>query len=67
MLIDWLLSKDGQQAIIDVSGRPSARTDVENNPNVFNPHMPIHILGIPDQAKYKDLVSQYKALLGIND
>jgi iron(III) transport system substrate-binding protein len=67
VFLDWLLSKDGQQTIIDVSGRPSARTDVQNNANVFNARMPIHILSTPDQAKYKDLVSEYKALLGISN
>jgi iron(III) transport system substrate-binding protein len=65
VFIDWLLSKDGQQTIIDVSGRPSARTDVKNNPNVFNPKWPIHVLSTPDAAKYKDLVTQYKSLLGV--
>ncbi len=65
VFIDWLLSKDGQQTIIDVSGRPSARTDVKNNPNVFNAKWPMHVLSTPDQAKYKDLVSQYKSLLGV--
>jgi len=67
VFIDWLLSPDGQQTIVDVSGRPSARVDVKNNPNVFNPRWPIHVLTTPDQAKYKDLVTQYKALLGVND
>ena len=67
VFIDWLLSKDGQQTIVDVSGRPSARTDVKNNPNVFNAKWPIHVLNTPDQAKYKDLVAQYKSLLGISN
>jgi iron(III) transport system substrate-binding protein len=67
VFLDWVLSKDGQQAIIDASGRPSARVDVKNNPNVFNPKWPIHILSTPDQTKYKDLVAEYKSLLGINN
>jgi iron(III) transport system substrate-binding protein len=67
VFLDWLLSRDGQQTIIDVSGRPSARTDVQNNAAVFSARMPMHILSTPDQAKYKDLVSQYKSLLGISN
>jgi len=38
---------------------------VKNNPNVFNPKWPMHVLGTPDQSKYKELVSQYKSLLGV--
>jgi iron(III) transport system substrate-binding protein len=67
VLLDWLLSKEGQQAFIDLSGRPSARTDVKNNPSVFDPKLPMHVLSTPDQAKYRDIVAQYKALLGIAD
>jgi iron(III) transport system substrate-binding protein len=66
VFLDWVLSKDGQQTIIDASGRPSARIDVKNNPNVFSPKWAIHILGTPDATKYKDLITQYKSLLGIN-
>jgi iron(III) transport system substrate-binding protein len=67
VLLDWLLSKDGQQALIELSGRPSALTEVKNNPDVLNSRMPIHVLGIPDPARYREIVSQYKSLLGITD
>lgn len=67
VLLDWLLSKEGQQVLIELSGRPSPRTDVQNVAAVFNPRMPIHVLSAPDQARYKELVSQYKGLLGINN
>jgi ABC-type Fe3+ transport system substrate-binding protein len=67
VLLDWLLSKPGQQTIVELSGRPSARTDVQNNPNVLSAKMPVHILTTPDQARYRELVSQYKALLGISE
>lgn len=66
VLLDWLLSRDGQNAIIELSGRPSARTDVDNVPTVFNPKMPIHVLKTPGQAQYNALVTQYKSLLGVN-
>jgi iron(III) transport system substrate-binding protein len=66
VLLDWLLSKDGQQAFVDLSGRPSMRTDVKNRPGVYNPSMQIHIVSTPDPAKYNTLVADYKALLGVN-
>jgi iron(III) transport system substrate-binding protein len=67
VLLDWLLSKDGQQVLVELSGRPSPRTDVQNVPAVFNSRMPIHVLGAPDPARYKELVSQYKTMLGISN
>lgn len=67
VLLDWLLSKDGQQALIELSGRPSALTQVQNNPNVLGPHMATHILGIPTPDRYREIVSQYKSLLGVTD
>jgi iron(III) transport system substrate-binding protein len=65
VLLDWLLSRDGQNAIVELSGRPSARTDVNNNPNVFNRKMSIHVIKTPNAAEYNALVTQYKSLLGI--
>jgi iron(III) transport system substrate-binding protein len=65
VLLDWLLSRDGQNAIVELSGRPSARTDVNNNPNVFNRKMSIHVIKTPSAAEYNALVTQYKSLLGI--
>jgi iron(III) transport system substrate-binding protein len=64
VLLDWLLSKEGQNVIIELSGRPSARVDVNNVPSVFSAKMPIHILRTPDPSEYNTLVSQYKQLLG---
>ncbi len=66
VLLDWLQSKDGQQAIVDLTGRASARTDVHNNRRIFDPRAPMHIVGTPDAARYNALVSEYKALFGIN-
>lgn len=66
VFLDWLLSRDGQNAMLELSGRPSARTDVNNVAAVFSPKMPIHILKTPDQAQYNTIVSQYKSLLGVN-
>jgi iron(III) transport system substrate-binding protein len=66
VLLDWLLSKDGQQAIVDLTDRASARSDVRNNPRVFDPRAPMHVVGTPDAARYNALVTEFKALFGIN-
>jgi len=67
VLLDWLLSKDGQNALVELSGRPSARIDVENNPNVFNTRMQLHVIKTPDPSEYNALVSQYNKILGVNN
>jgi iron(III) transport system substrate-binding protein len=65
VLLDWLLGHEGQSALVELSGRPSARTDVTNNPNVFNQKMPIHVLRTPTPSEYNALVSEYKSILGV--
>lgn len=67
VLLDWLLSRDGQQSFVDVSGRTSARTDVRNDPRVFDPHQPYYVLPAPNSTEYKTLTTQFKALLGMNE
>ncbi len=66
VVLDWLLSKDGQQYFVDVSGRTSARTDVHNNPRVFDPKQPYYVLPAPDRNEYKTLIGQFRQLLGMN-
>ena len=66
VLLDWLLSKDGQQAIVDLTGRASTRPDVHNNPRIFDSRWPIHVVGTPDAARYNSLVGEFKALFGIS-
>lgn len=66
VLLDWLLSKDGQQAIVDLTGRSSRVAGVRNNPRIWDPKMTIHLVSTPDPAAYNALVSNYKALLGID-
>jgi iron(III) transport system substrate-binding protein len=67
VLMDWLLSKEGQNAMVELSGRPSARTDVDNNPNVLNSRMPVHSIKAPDPSEYNALVAQYKQILGVTN
>jgi iron(III) transport system substrate-binding protein len=66
VFLDWLLSKDGQQTIVDLTGRSSRVPGVHNNPRIWDPRAPIHIVGTPDAAAYNALVSEYKTLLGLN-
>lgn len=65
LLLEWLLSKEGQQYIVDVSDRTSARVDVKNPPRVYNTSMPAFVLPPPDRNEYNAIVTQYKALLGV--
>jgi iron(III) transport system substrate-binding protein len=67
VLLDWLLSPEGQNTLIELSGRPSARTDVQNNPNVLNSKMSLHVIKTPDPSEYNALVSQYKQILGVSN
>lgn len=66
IFLQWLLSKDGQQAIVDLTGRSSQVPGVHNNPQVWDAHAPIHIVNAPDAAAYNALVSEYKTLLGVS-
>ena len=61
----WLLSKDGQQALLEIGDRSSSRLDVAGNPRVFTPKDPSYIVPAPDQTHYTSLVAQYRSLLGI--
>ena len=66
ILLDWLLSKEGQQAIVDLTGRSSRVAGVHNNPRIWDPRMQVHIVGTPDAAAYNALVSEYKTVFGVN-
>ncbi len=66
VLVDWLLSKDGQQFIAQQGGGEiSSRTDVISNPQVFGPRMPYLIVRPPDSAQYNQVVQQFKSIFGI--
>jgi iron(III) transport system substrate-binding protein len=63
--LDWILSLEGQQFIVDRSGRNVARLGVANNPRVFPPKHPVYILPPPDRAHYDSLVADFRSLFGI--
>ena len=66
LLIDWLTSKDGQSFIVQGGGgEASSRTDVKNNPQVFDPHHPFEVIAVPSPAQYNDLEQRFRALLNL--
>ena len=64
VLIDWLLSAEGQ-SIIATTGHTSRRTDVAGNPRIFNPKEPAFVMPAPSRDEYNAIVNGYKALLGV--
>lgn len=67
VFLEWLLSKDGQSYIAESGGGEiSSRTDVHNNPRIWNPKNPYVIVHAPDSARYNDAVHQFRALFGLN-
>jgi iron(III) transport system substrate-binding protein len=65
VLVEWLLSQEGQQFVADVSDRTSSRVDVHNPPRVFNSRTQFFMLPAPDRAQYNTIVTQYRALFGL--
>jgi iron(III) transport system substrate-binding protein len=66
VFIDWLLSKDGQQFIVERGGGEiSSRTDVKNNPAIWDPKRPWVIVQTPSAAQYNDMERAFRALMGL--
>ena len=66
VLIDWLVSREGQQFIATAGGGYlSTRTDVKNNPRLWNPHNPYYVLPAPTPATYNAALRRFKTLFGI--
>ena len=65
VFIDWLLSKDGQQFIALRCGKISSRSDVKNNPAIWNPSGHFVIVQAPDPSKYNDIEQSFRSLLGL--
>jgi len=66
VLIDWLLSPEGQ-LLIAGTGHTSRRIDVAGNPRIFNPKEPAFVMPAPDRNAYNAMVNGYKALLGVGN
>ena len=65
IFMDWALSKDGQAFIKASSDRTSARTDVPNDPRVFDPNRPYYVLPAPGRVDYDRLIKAYNTLFAI--
>jgi iron(III) transport system substrate-binding protein len=37
LFVDWMVSQEGQQAVVDITNHTSIRTDVKNDPAVWDP------------------------------
>jgi ABC-type Fe3+ transport system substrate-binding protein len=64
VLIDWLISREGQQLISDVSKRTAVRLDIAGDPRIFDAKKPYEVLKPVDVSTYGRWVNQYHALLG---
>lgn len=64
LFIDWMESKTGQAAIVDVTKHLSLREDVSNDPTVWNPSTwPPAWVGALPSAEYNTDMSEYKQAL----
>lgn len=65
LLLEWLLSRDGQQTLLDASGRSSLRRDVVSDRRVFDPRAPFVVLRDVSPDRYNALSKEFNAILGI--
>jgi iron(III) transport system substrate-binding protein len=66
VFIDWMTSKAGQTYIVERGGGEiSSRSDVKNNPQIFDAKRPFMVLRIPNAAQYNDLEQRFRAMLGL--
>ena len=63
---DWIVSKQGQQEVIDVTNHTSIRTDVKNDPKVWNESKWKNVYGDPvlKPSVYNSELSELKGALG---
>lgn len=66
VFLGWLLSKDGQQFIAERGGGEiSSRSDVKNNPQIWDPKHSYVIISTPSSAQYNDIEHQFRGMLGL--
>ena len=51
--------------VVGGGGEISSRSDVTNNPRIFDPKRAYIIIAAPDAAHYNDLEQQFRTLLGL--
>jgi iron(III) transport system substrate-binding protein len=67
LLLEWLVSRDGQQTLLTGSGRSSMRPDVTADRRVFDPRAPFVVLRDVDPDRYAALSKQFNAILGVQN
>ena len=66
VLIGWLTSKEGQTYIVNRGGGEiSSRTDVKNDPVIWDGKRPYLVIDTPSSAQYNDLEHQFRTLFGL--
>jgi iron(III) transport system substrate-binding protein len=66
VFIEWLLSKDGQQFIAQRGGGEiSSRSDVKNNPDIWDPKHPYVVVHAPNSSQYNDAEHTFRQLFGL--
>jgi iron(III) transport system substrate-binding protein len=62
---DWMVSKDGQQKIVDITNHTSVRPDVTNDPQVWNPAKwaPAWAHPVLSPADYNSYLAEMKSAL----
>lgn len=62
---NWILSRPGQQAVVDDTGHQSIRTDVKNDPTVWDPERwkPAYCRAVLSSSDYNKEVKEMKSAL----
>ena len=65
LLEDWMVSKEGQQAVVDITNHTSIRTDVTNDPTVWDESKWTPAWGDPNlpSAQYNQELAEMKSAL----
>lgn len=66
LFINWFGSADGQQAMVEETGFTSIRTDVDNDPSVWDPSIwePAFVT-LLDLEQYNEQLEQYRAAMNV--
>jgi iron(III) transport system substrate-binding protein len=66
VFVEWLLSKEGQQFIVNRGGGEiSSRTDVKNDASIWDPKHPYVVVHPPNSAQYDDAEHTFRQLFGL--
>lgn len=66
VLVEWLLSKEGQTFIASRGGGEiSSRTDVKNNAAIWDPKKPYVVVPAPSSAEYNQASRTFRQMFGL--